>query len=140
MCCKYICPICGLLFVLFYNIFCCVEVSSQKNIDKFISFLWLVFFFSCFSFLNKCILFLKFYLFIFRQRGREGERETSMCGCLSCTRYWGLGPQPRRVLLTWNWTVDILVCRLALNPLSHTSQCSLVFLYLKLIKIFYISY
>ena len=42
------------------------------------------------------ILFKRFYLFIFRQRGREGERgrETLMCGCLSSTPYWGPGPHP----------------------------------------------
>ena len=44
-------------------------------------------------------LFLRFYWFIFRERGREGEtgRETSMCGCLSCIPQWGPGPQPRHV-------------------------------------------
>ena len=34
------------------------------------------------------LLFLRFYLFIFREREREGgkrRRETSTCGCLSCT-------------------------------------------------------
>ena len=44
--------------------------------------------------------FLKrFYLFIFRERGREGERGrgTSMCGCLLCAPNWGPGPQPRPV-------------------------------------------
>ena len=41
----------------------------------------------------------RFYLFIFRERGREGERgrERSMCGCLSHARYWGPGLQPRCV-------------------------------------------
>ena len=45
------------------------------------------------------ILFLKKILFIYRQRGKEGERgrETSMCGCLSGTPYWGPGLQPRHV-------------------------------------------
>ena len=39
------------------------------------------------------------YLFIFRQRGREGERrrETSMSGCLLCAPSWGPGLQPRHV-------------------------------------------
>ena len=41
----------------------------------------------------------RFYLFIFRERGMEGERgrETSMCGCLSHAPYWGPDPQPRHV-------------------------------------------
>ena len=69
------------------------------------------------------IYFLKrFYLFTFRERrwegGREGEkhgcmRETST-GCLSCPQS---GAWPAR-----NWTGNLLVHRLALNLLSHTSQ------------------
>ena len=45
-------------------------------------------------------LFLKtFCLFIFRERGRKGERgrETPMCGCLSCAPHQGPGVQPRHV-------------------------------------------
>ena len=39
------------------------------------------------------------YLFVFRQRGREGESEGEkhQCACLSCNPYWGPGPQPRHV-------------------------------------------
>ena len=50
---------------------------------------------SPFFFLSDFII----YLFLEREEGREGERgrETSMCGCLSCTPYWGPGPQPRHV-------------------------------------------
>ena len=51
-----------------------------------------------------CLHWLYFFflfkiLFIFREGGTEGERgrETSMCGCHSCTPYWGPGPQPRNV-------------------------------------------
>ena len=45
------------------------------------------------------IFFKRFYLFIFRERGKEGERgkERSMCGCLSCGPHWGPGLQPRHV-------------------------------------------
>ena len=38
-----------------------------------------------------------FYLLIFREKGKEGERETLMCGCLSRTPNWGPGLQPRHV-------------------------------------------
>ena len=49
--------------------------------------------------------FFRFYLFIFRERRREGERggEKYTCareiliGCLSHTPKWGPDPQPRRV-------------------------------------------
>ena len=36
------------------------------------------------------LFFKRFYLFIFRERGGEGKRETSMCGYLLSTPYWGL--------------------------------------------------
>ena len=40
-----------------------------------------------------------FYLLIFREgkAGRKRGRETSMCGCLWSTPYWGPGLQPRHV-------------------------------------------
>ena len=46
-----------------------------------------------------------------------------MCGYLSRAPYWGPGLQPRH-LSAWtrNRSSDPLICRLALNPLSHTSQ------------------
>ena len=33
------------------------------------------------------------YSFLERGEGKEKGRETSMCGCLSHTPYWGPGPQ-----------------------------------------------
>ena len=43
--------------------------------------------------------FLKDFIYLFLERGREGERgrETSVSGCPKCTLYWGPGPQPRHV-------------------------------------------
>ena len=45
------------------------------------------------------LFFLKILFIYFKQRGREGEREGEkyLCGCLSCTPYWGPGLQPRHV-------------------------------------------
>ena len=45
------------------------------------------------------LFFVRFYLFIFRERGRDRERgrEISMCGCLSCALHWGPDLQPRLV-------------------------------------------
>ena len=49
-------------------------------------------------FLKDSFFFLKgFYLFIFRERGREGEWETKTCGCLSHAPYPGPSPQTRHV-------------------------------------------
>ena len=45
-------------------------------------------------------IFLKrFYLFIFRERGREEEREGENYQCVVASHapYWGPGPQPRQV-------------------------------------------
>ena len=65
-----------------------------------------------------------FYLFIFRERGREGEREgeehqcvvashASLAGNLACNP--GMCPD-------WESNLNPLVLRPTLNPLSYTSQ------------------
>ena len=69
--------------------------------------------------------FLKiFYFFIFRERGREGEREGEKHQCVV-----GSQASPTRDLAhnpgtcpDWDQTGDPLVLRPAVNPLSHTSQ------------------
>ena len=38
-------------------------------------------------------LFVYIFIYLFLERGREA----SVCGCPSCTPYWGPGPQPRHV-------------------------------------------
>ena len=52
------------------------------------------------SWSNFFFYFIKdfIYLFLDRKEGRKTGRETSMCGCLSCTPYWGPGLQSRHVL------------------------------------------
>ena len=67
--------------------------------------------------------FLKI-LFISRQRGMERgrRRESSMCGCLLHIPPPGTRPATQACALTGNRTGDPFVHRLALNPLSHTSQ------------------
>ena len=47
------------------------------------------------------IFSLRFYLFIFREQGKERRKrgkEISMCGCFLCALYWGPGPLPRHML------------------------------------------
>ena len=66
------------------------------------------------------------YLFIFRERRREGEREGGKQQCVVASlTLLGTWPATQACALTENWIHDHWFCRLALNPLSHTSQgCS----------------
>ena len=61
---------------------------------------------------------------------REGEkhqhvRETSALASLQ----WGTWPASQACALTGNRTGDVLVCRLVLNPLGHTSQVNYYYYY-----------
>ena len=63
------------------------------------------------------------YLFISRQRGREGERERNIHVWLPLMRpQLGTWPVTQARALIGNHISDPLVRRPALNPLSHTSQ------------------
>ena len=78
---------------------------------------------------NYCplIFFLKKDFILEREEGKEKERETSMCGCLSTPPLLGTWPTTQACALTGNQTSNTSVCRPALNPLSHTSQgCPLI--------------
>ena len=70
------------------------------------------------------IFFLRFTLFyfIFRQRGREGETERNNVWLPLMHPLLGTWPTTQARVLTGNRTSDLLVRRLALNPLSNTSQ------------------
>ena len=74
------------------------------------------------------ILFFS-YLFIFRDRGREGVRgrETLMWEkkhrlAASCRTHLGTWPATQACALTRKWTSSPLVCKSNTNPLSPTSQ------------------
>ena len=70
--------------------------------------------------------FQGFYLFIFRQRGREGERKGEKHQCVVISHGPPTGDQTwlatQACALTRNRTNDPLAHRLALNPLSYNSQ------------------
>ena len=77
--------------------------------------------------MRLCSLFFHFfkrsYLFIFRKWGREGERERNINVLLPVMYPLpGAWPSTQACALTGNRTGDPLVCRLALNLLSHTIQ------------------
>ena len=61
--------------------------------------------------------------FIFRERGREGEREGNVHVWLPLKHpLLGTWPTTQACALTRNRTSNPLILRLALSPLSHTSQ------------------
>ena len=71
------------------------------------------------NFFSFCMI-----LFIFRERGREGERKGEEHQCVVDSRMSqpGTWPVTPACALTGYRTSDPFVCRPALNPLSHTSQ------------------
>ena len=107
----------------------CHSLSQEKkNISLNISRLSLL---SLKDFVINYRFFKRFYLFIFREKRKEGgkeeerererERKKSMCGCFLYASCWGHGPQPRHAL-TRNRAGNALVGRPVLNPLSYTSR------------------
>ena len=70
-----------------------------------------------------------FFLFLERGEGREKERERNTHvwenrhqSVASHTPTLGTWTTTQACALTGNWTGDLLVCTVALNPQSHTSQ------------------
>ena len=73
--------------------------------------------------------FKRFYLFLEREEGKEKERERNISVWLPLSHtLLGTWPATQACGLTGNWTSNPLVCKLALNPLSHTSQGSVYIL------------
>ena len=72
-----------------------------------------------------------FIYFIFREREREGEREGEKHQCAVASRTPPAGHLARNpaCAMTGNQTGGPLVLRLALNPLSHTSQGKTIFFF-----------
>ena len=81
--------------------------------------------------INIKYLFTRFYLFIFREGVREGDREGTSNVWLPLMPSTGNSSQA--CALTGNRTSNSLVCSLALNPLSHNSQGNIKYLLRRLI-------
>ena len=73
--------------------------------------------FSFFNFLKDFI-----YLFLDRRKGWEKEERNINVWLPLTHPLVGTLPATQACFLTGNWTSDPLVCRPALNPLSHTNQ------------------
>ena len=79
------------------------------------------------------LLFKRFHLFIFRERGREGERERNINVWLPLTQpLLGTWPKAQVCALTGNQTGNLLVCGPALSPLSYPAGAD--FHYFKLLS------
>ena len=83
----------------------CVFVLERKHLVK-----WNIF-----------CLFLRFYLFIFRERGKEGERDINVCLPLTRPPTGDLAHNPG---MCSNWELNWwpFATQPMLNPLSYTSQ------------------
>ena len=69
--------------------------------------------------------FLRFYLFIFRERGRDGEREGEKQQCVVASHTPPTGDLAHNPGMCPDWESNqqpFGVHKLVLNPLSHTSQ------------------
>ena len=64
-------------------------------------------------------------MYLFLERGREGEREGEKHQCVVASHTPPTGPTTQTCVLTGNRTGDPFICSPALNPLSHTSQGNL---------------
>ena len=83
-----------------------------------------------FFFKNKFFFFKKwFYVFVFTERGREGDEKRNINVWLPLTRpLLGTWPTTQACVPTGNPAHNPSLHRLVLNPLSHTSQgCFLLF-------------
>ena len=100
--CCFVKVLCILWVQILYQR-CILQISSPS--------LWLVFSLSC---------FLDF-IYLFLERGGGRERNINVWSPLVRPPL-GTRPSTQACALTGNQTCDPLVCRLACNPLSHTSQ------------------
>ena len=72
-----------------------------------------------------CVLYHNFkkdFIYLFLERGREGEGNTNVWLPLARPLLGNLTSNPGMCPRLGMGTCDPLICRPALNPLSHTSQ------------------
>ena len=67
-------------------------------------------------------------IYLFRERGKKGEREGEKHQCVVAPHLSPPGPATQSCALNGNGTSDPLVRVPALNPLSYTSQGSNIFI------------
>ena len=104
------------------NMFMKTDKSNHRDYS-----LWSLFYYRLFYYgLNTMILLFYYFLknILFLERGKKGESEgeNHQCEVVSHALPTGEVPATQACALTGNWTSDPLVHRLALSPLSQTSQ------------------
>ena len=67
-------------------------------------------------------IYIKIYLFIFREKGREREGGKHQCVAALARPLLGTWPAIQACTLTGNPTSGLLLHSLVLSPLSHTNQ------------------
>ena len=98
--------------VLSMELYCSLEQDIRTHTNDFIVPLMKIFFF-----------FFRSLIYFYRGEGREKERERNNNVWFPLAHpLMGTWPTTQACALTGNRTGDPLVCRLALSPLSHTSQ------------------
>ena len=109
-------------------LFLCISLGFRLGLCVALSLCLCVLHWAC---LSACsFFFFRFYLFTFRERGREEDREGEKHCCVRekqlplARPLLGTWPTTQAYALTGNRTSDLSVRRPALNPLSHSSQGS----------------
>ena len=104
----------GLIFIFFFLLFYIFHIGKLISITFIIIKI---------TFKKRISFFLSIYLFIFREMGREGEKERNINVWLPLTHpLLGTLLATQACVLTGNQTSDPLVCGPVLSPLSHNSQ------------------
>ena len=109
----------------FYSIVCscplCQILINHRDLDLFLDSLFCSIGLCVYSYASSRLF--SFYLFTFREKRREGEREGEKHRSVaSFTPQLGTWPTTQACALTGNQTCDLLVHSTTPNPLSHTSQ------------------
>ena len=112
------------------------KIHCQTDIKEFFPCFFSSFMVSGLTFKSFIqVNFLKDFIYLFLERGKGKEKEGNIKVWLPLTHpLLGTWPTTQACTLAGNPTSDPLVCRPALNPLSHTSQAWLKLIFVKSVR------